>query len=134
MNPLTVDIVIASVTATVFFIAIGIDGWDCGGSILSDACLTFKVNEVTGVLLLTSAILVILCAIFRIQLMFLNAVWADIVSCVTANLAAILSFAGIVYYLDTRQWWSPFLATVAVSFTILLAVQITADLFENRCE
>lgn len=131
MDSKIVNIVIALIAALLFLIAIGIDGWGCGGSILSEACLFLKVNKVTGALLMTSALLVVIGAICLILIASKDNSVANFVACIAIPVAAILSFTGVIYYLEKHQWWSPFLSTFAMSLTLALAVILIAD-FINK--
>ncbi|EUB59684.1 hypothetical protein EGR_05446 [Echinococcus granulosus] len=128
MDQKIIYVIIAIISAILFFFAIGFNGWSCGGSIFSDTCLISTVNEVTGALLLTAGLLVLLGGIFLIVLVVKGDTWANIVATVVVIIAALLSLAGVLYYLDQRELWSPFLASVAMSFTMALAAILVADL------
>lgn len=128
MDQKIIYIVIAIISAILFFFAIGFNGWSCGGSIFSDTCLVSKVNEVTGALLLTAGLLILLGSIFLIVLVVHGDTWANIVATVLVIIAALLSLAGVLYYLDKRDLWSPFLASIAMAFTVALAAVLVADL------
>lgn len=123
-----ISIAIAVVAAFLFLISISIDGWGCGGSILSEACSTLRVNRVTGDLLMTAALLVVIGAVFLILFAVKNTSWSISIASVTTAAGALLSFTGVIYYLGKHQWWSPFLATFAMSFTIALAIILVAYL------
>ncbi|VDK24510.1 unnamed protein product [Taenia asiatica] len=121
-------ILIAFVAALLFFLAIGYNGWGCGGSILGSSCIKNKVNEVTGALLLTAAFLILIAGIFLIVLVATEYDWSEIASAVIATVAAILAIAGVFYYLDHRKFWSPFIATIAMSLSVALAAILLLDL------
>lgn len=121
-------IIIALSAAILFFVAIGYTDWACGGSILGSNCLQYKVNEVTGALLLTAAFLILITGIFLIVLVTTGAEWSEITSAVVATAAAILALAGVFYYLNERGLWSPFIATIAMSLTVALAAILLFDL------
>ncbi|CDI96990.1 expressed conserved protein [Echinococcus multilocularis] len=125
-------IIIALVAAILFFVAIGYNGWGCGDGILGPNCLRSKVNEVTGALLLTSGLLVLIAIVFLILLVATEASWSEIASTVIATLAAIIALAGVFYYLDHRQIWSPFIATIAMSLTVALAAILLFDLITSN--
>ncbi|KAM3186344.1 hypothetical protein ACTXT7_004518 [Hymenolepis weldensis] len=132
MDPMITNIIIAFLSVFIFGVAIGVDGWGCGGSILSESCIFLKSNEVTGALLLTATVFEILCAIFMILLMLMDEIWAYLASCTTAVIAVICSFAGIVHHIDTQEFWSPFLSTIAFSFTLILSIHLIADIITHR--
>ncbi|KAL5105439.1 hypothetical protein TcWFU_009646 [Taenia crassiceps] len=121
-------IIIALVAALLFFVAIGYHGWGCGDSILGPGCIRNKVNEVTGALLLTAGLLVFLAAIFLILLVVTESSWSEIASAIIASVAAILAIAGVFYYLDSRKFWSPFIATIGMSLSVALAAILLFDL------
>ncbi|VDO05815.1 unnamed protein product [Rodentolepis nana] len=110
----------------------GVDGWGCGGSILSDACIYLRSNEATGALLLTATLFVVLSACFMILLLIMDEIWAYLASCISAGLSVIFGLAGILHHIDTQEWWSPFLATVAFSFTVILTIHLCADIIAHR--
>ncbi|KAL5105537.1 hypothetical protein TcWFU_007500 [Taenia crassiceps] len=120
--------IIAFVAALLFFVAIGYTDWACRGSILGSNCLQSKVNEVTGALLLTAALLIFIAGILLVVLVVTGSNWSEIASTVAATAAAILSLAGVFYYLDKRGLWSPFIATVAMSLSVALAAILLFDL------
>ncbi|EUB59683.1 hypothetical protein ECG_07265 [Echinococcus granulosus] len=125
-------IIIALVAAILFFVAIGYNGWGCGDGILGPNCLRSKVNEVTGALLLTAGLLVLIAVVFLILLVATETSWSEIASTVIATLAAIIALAGVFYYLDHRQIWSPFIATIAMSLTVALAAILLFDLITSN--
>ncbi len=87
--------VFAFIAAFLFFFAVGYSGWPCFGSILSEACRRSQRLEVTGALLLTSGLVILLCAIFLILVIVMGSEWMDIVAAVLATLTAILSIAAV---------------------------------------
>ncbi|VDM34462.1 unnamed protein product [Hydatigera taeniaeformis] len=125
-------IIIALVAALLFFVAIGYHGWACGDSILSSNCLRFKINEVTGALLLTAGLLILVAGIFLIVLVLTETSWSEIAAAVIAIVAAILAIAGVFYYLDHMGMWSPFIATIAMSLSIALAAILLFDLITGE--
>lgn len=120
-------IVLAIIAAILYFTAIGYSGWDCKGSILSAECTKYKVNLTTGALLLTAGLVVFVASLFLIAVVVKGNVWLDIVSTVLTGAAAILAMAGVFYYLNSRNIWSPFVATIAMSITVALAAILIFD-------
>lgn len=132
MDPMIKNIVIAFLAAFIFSISIGVDGWGCGGSILSKSCIYQKSNEATGALLVAATIFVVACAIFMILLILLDEIWTYLAACLSALLAFLFSFAGILHHIDTQEWWSPFMSTIAFAFTLVLTIQLVADVIAHR--
>ncbi|EUB59674.1 hypothetical protein EGR_05436 [Echinococcus granulosus] len=118
----------ALVAAFLFFFAIAYAGWGCGGSILGRDCLRNPESEVTGALLLTAALIVLIAGIILILQIFFHYSWSAIAVCVLAVISAILSIAGIAYYADRSQRSSPFVATAAMTLTVALSVILIVDL------
>ena len=125
-------IFVALIAAILFYISIGYPGWGCGEEILSSVCTKFDVYRITGALILTAALLVTIAAIFLIIELSLGLKWANIIAIVLTALSAILAIAGVFYYLDSVNRWSPFLAAMAMSFTIALVVILLMDIFSNE--
>lgn len=121
-------IFVALVAAILFFVAVGYNGWGCGDSILGPKCITSKVHEIAGALLLTAGLIILLAAIFLILVVTNGSNWTEIASTVAATIAAIIAIAGVFYYLNSRNLWSPFIATTAMSLTVALAAILLFDL------
>ncbi|VDM18520.1 unnamed protein product [Hydatigera taeniaeformis] len=114
------------------FFAIGFNGWSCQGSILSESCIRSGPNEVTGALLLTSGLVVLIAGIILILLVVLHYSWCAIVASILAVISAVLSIAGVIYYVDAHRHWSPFIATAAMTLTVALSVILIFDLVTSR--
>ena len=71
---------------------------------------------------MTAAILVTTAAFFLIILYAKGARWASVVAAVLTVLSALLAIVGLFYYLGSTQFLSAIIATMAMSFTITLAV------------
>ncbi|KAL5960568.1 hypothetical protein TSMEX_011707 [Taenia solium] len=119
---------VALAAAILFFVAIGYNGWGCGDSILGPKCINLKVHEITGALLLTAGLIILLAAIFLILVVTNGSSWTEIASTVAATIASIIAIAGVFYYLNSRNLWSPFIATTAMSLTVALAAILLFDL------
>ncbi|VDK24299.1 unnamed protein product [Taenia asiatica] len=119
---------VALVAAILFFVAIGYNGWECGDSILGPKCINLKVHEITGALLLTAGLIILLAAVFLILVVTNGSSWTEIASTVAATIASIIAIAGVFYYLNSRNLWSPFIATTAMSLTVALAAILLFDL------
>ncbi|KAL5960569.1 hypothetical protein TSMEX_011708 [Taenia solium] len=132
MDRKIVYIILALAAAFLFFFAIGFDGWGCGGSILGSNCLRFNFNEVTGALLLTAGLVVLIAGIILIIIIFRDFSWSVIVASVLAVISAILSIAGVFYYVDVHRTWSPFIATAAMTLTVALSVILIFDLITKH--
>ncbi|VDM18521.1 unnamed protein product [Hydatigera taeniaeformis] len=121
-------VIVALVAAVLFFLAIGYNGWGCNDSILGPKCISDKTHEVTGALLLTAAIIITIASIFLILVVTDVWAWSEITSTVTTAMAAIIAMAGVFFYLNSRNLWSPFIATTAMSLTVALAAILLFDL------
>ncbi|EUB59682.1 hypothetical protein ECG_07268 [Echinococcus granulosus] len=119
--------VLALVAAILFFTAIGYGGWTCTGSIFSKDCVQSNVNATTGALLLVAGLVVFFASISLIVAVTKGKKWADILSIVLTVIAAILAIAGVFYYLNSKNIWSPFIATIAMSLTVALAAILIFD-------
>ncbi|KAL5960563.1 hypothetical protein TSMEX_011702 [Taenia solium] len=120
-------IFLALIAAILYFTAIGYSGWDCSGSILGMECTKSEVNLTTGALLLTAGLVVFIASLFLIAAVTKGKDWMDILSTVLTVIAAILAMGGVFYYLDTKNIWSPFIATIAMSVTVALAAILIFD-------
>ncbi|KAL5105383.1 hypothetical protein TcWFU_002490 [Taenia crassiceps] len=119
---------VALVAAILFFVAIGYNGWGCGDSILGPKCINSNVHKTTGALLLTAGLIILLAAIFLTLVVTKDSSWTEIASAVAATIASIIAIAGVFYYLNSRNLWSPFIATTAMSLTVALAAILLFDL------
>ncbi|KAH9280839.1 hypothetical protein ECG_07272 [Echinococcus granulosus] len=119
---------VALLAAILFFVAVGYSGWGCGDSILGPRCINQKVHEITGALLLTAGLIIFLAAIFLVLVVTDGSSWTEIVSTVATTVAAIIAIVGVFYYLNSRNLWSPFIATTAMSLTVALAAILLFDL------
>ncbi|KAL5960476.1 hypothetical protein TSMEX_011792 [Taenia solium] len=122
------SVVIALVAPLLCFVAIGCDGWGCGGSILGPLCRQVKEFEITGVLILTDALLTVIAAILLILHILMENSWTKIVSAVITTIAATLAIAGTFYCLQFLALWSPSIATIAMTLVIVLTALILTDL------
>ncbi|VDK24382.1 unnamed protein product [Taenia asiatica] len=120
--------VIAFVAPLLFFVAIGYNGWACGGCIFGPICRQIKEFEIIGALILTAALLTVIAAIFLILNILMGNSWTKIVSAVITTIAAISAIAGTFYYFYLFPLWSPFIATMAMTLVIVLAALILTDL------
>ncbi|VDM35251.1 unnamed protein product [Hydatigera taeniaeformis] len=120
-------VVLALIAVILYFTAIGYGGWDCKGSILGQTCAKNSVNLTTGALLTTAGVVVFFAAIFLILTLTKGKDWMDILATVLTIIAAILAMAGVFYYLDKKNIWSPFIATIAMSITVALAAILICD-------
>lgn len=132
MDRKIVYVILALAAAFLYFFAIGFDGWSCGGSILGENCLRFEVNKVAGALLLTAGLVVCIAGVLLILLILLDYSWSVIAACVLAVISAILSIAGVFYYVDAHKNWSPFIATAAMTLTVALSVILIFDLITKH--
>ncbi len=132
MDRRIIYVVIALMAALLFFIAIGYDGWGCGGSIFSESCKKLSRHETTGALLLVSGMVVLAGAILMILVIVLNKSWANIAATVVTAVAAILAIAGVFFYYDVAGMWSPYISTIAMTLTISLAFVLIFELATTR--
>lgn len=122
-------LILALIATLLFFLAIGYNGWECSGIILGSNCKNNPVHETTGALLLTAGLLVFAAAIFIIFLMLWNHTWSNYMAAAVGFIAAILAIAALFYYFSShKHFWSPFIATIAMSLTIALAISLITDL------
>ena len=125
-------IVIAFIGALLFYVAIGYHGWFfCRNSILSEQCLQGDTYVITGSLLITAAFLITCATVFLIIEYSMDARWANITAAVLIVLSAILAMAGVFYFYRSYSFWSPSIATMAMSFIIVLAPLVIMDAFSE---
>ena len=125
-SKLYIFVAAALITALLFFVAVGYSSWP--GCILGGGCTHESRGKTTGALLITAGLLTVLCAIFLIVLVTVGEGWSHIAAAVVAVIASILAMAGVFYFLDKSDTWSPFIATVAMSLTITLVAIIIEDI------
>lgn len=121
-------IVVALIAALLYFVAIGYDGWYCGESILGPTCSQLEASKVTGGLLVTAGLLIVIVAILLIFGLTKNLIWANKTAAVLATVTAIIATVGVFYYLNLHNIWSPFIAAMAMSFTMALSAILLTDL------
>ena len=121
-------IIVALLATILFFLAVGYNGWGCNDSILGPNCIKVKVNEITGALLVTAGLLIFIAAVLLLVVIRRPHWPVEITAGVFAALAAVVSIAGVFYYLDTLGQWSPFIATIAMALSVALATFILTDL------
>lgn len=117
-----VHVTFALAAAFLLFFAIGYEGWDCKGGILSDECQNegpYKVTANSAILL--AGILLIFLTVFKLS-------WSAKVAFILAVISAALSIAGLVYYANARKHWSPFIATAAMTLMTALFSILIFDL------
>lgn len=125
-------VIVALISALLFFLAAGYKGWECRDSILSQRCI-FKLisRETLAALIVTAGVLILLAGIFLIILILRDDDWTQIISAVLAILAAIIGMAGVLYYLDHVDTKSPFFATIAMTLSIALAAILVFDVITS---
>lgn len=122
-------LILAMASTLIFLLAVSYDGWDCGGCILGRFCSTLFLYQFTGGLLLTALVFN-----FFASVCLMPSVWKkwgqmEIVASVLVSIAAIAAMVGTFYYTDAVHLWLPFLATIAMSLTVVLAVMMLLDIF-----
>ncbi|VDD82626.1 unnamed protein product [Mesocestoides corti] len=132
MPSTTLNVAFAFVAAFFFFLAVGYSGWPCSGSILAEPCSRTFYLQTTGAILLTAGLVVFVGAIILILVVTMGDSWTEIVSAVLVTIAAILSIAGVFYYLHTTNQWSPFFSTIAMTLTVALASMLLYDLISSH--
>nr|CDS30334.1 expressed protein [Hymenolepis microstoma] len=125
-------IIIALLSAFLFFLAVGYNSWPCGGSPLSNGCKKMKLYETTGALILTAGLLIFVSAVLLIVAMLKGGKWTEIAALAFALMAAIIAMAGVFYYYDRSSVWGPFIATIGMTLTIAIAGIILFDVINNR--
>nr|CDS30342.2 hypothetical transcript [Hymenolepis microstoma] len=122
-------LILATIATILFMTAIGYDGWNCGDSILSQRCIKHdKRNEITGAILLTAGLLVFTSGAFTLIYLLKRFKWAKIAATGATFIAAILASAAMFFYHTFVIGWSPFIAAMAMSLTIALAIILICDL------
>ena len=117
----------AIIVAFLLFLAIGYDGWGCGGSAFSDGCDKWEKMKKVGALLLTAGLLILLVALF-IGLQFSSyGRGMSIAALIFVIISTVLSVAGVFYYYDKTSIWSPFIATMGMTVSIVLTVLLIYD-------
>ncbi|KAL5962561.1 hypothetical protein TSMEX_009677 [Taenia solium] len=128
MNRRLVYVAFALAAATLFFVAIGYDGWNCKGGILAEECQKVGAYRLTGILLLAAGSVVSLAGIFLIFLTVCKCAWSATVACILAVVSAALSITSMVFYTNTLNYWSPFIATAATALMTALSGTLIFDL------
>ncbi|KAL5105480.1 hypothetical protein TcWFU_005588 [Taenia crassiceps] len=128
MNRSLVYVAFALSAASLFFFAIGYNGWDCGGNVLSDACQGRAPHRLVAILLLAAGSAVFLAGIFLIFLTACKFSWCAKVAFMLAVSSAGLSIAAMVLYGTARLQLSPFIATAAMALMSALSGTLIFDL------
>ncbi|CDI96982.1 expressed conserved protein [Echinococcus multilocularis] len=124
---------LCSLVATfLFLLAVGYDGWNCGGSILSNGCLRFVHLKVTGALLLTAGLVVFISSILLILEIVCNCSCSGIAACAFAVISTMVSITAVAYYASIIQLLSPFFATAAMTLTVALSLILIFDMATKR--
>ena len=124
--------VVAFLAALLFFVAIGYNGWYCGESILGPTCSQLSDSKVTGGLLITAGLLIVIAGVLLIISLMKNATWATRGAAIVTTISAILAIVGVFYYLNQHNIWSPFIAAMAMSFNMVLAAILLTDLIPSQ--
>lgn len=121
-------VAVALIATLLFFVAIGYSGWvNCASSILSPDCRKSVVNRTAGGLLLTAGLCIFICAVLLVFSIMYGNRWIEVISAAIASSSAILAIAGCFYYHDHTKIWSPFIASMAMTLSIALAVVLIVD-------
>lgn len=112
-------VIIAFVSAILFFVSVGLANWLSG------------TNPVVGPLILTAGLVVLLGGVFLILVVAMGDSWTEIAAAVTVTAAAILAIAGVLYYYANVGGWAPFIATVGMTFSVALAAVLLFDLISG---
>ncbi len=117
-----------------YFVGVGYDGWGCGGSVLCHPCVNQNYLKTTGALLFTAACITMFLATVLILVVIFDEEWMLLVAGLTAILAAIMGIAGVFYYHDYVDVWSPMLSGIAMMFTVVLTACIGFDICASATE
>lgn len=131
MDRRIIYVIIALLSAALFFMAVGYASWGCAGSPLADPCKQIERLHTTGALLLTAGLVILLGGIFLILLVVMGDSWTEIAAAVATTAAAILAIAAVFYFYDKTNIWSPFIATIAMTLSIALAAVLLFDLISG---
>nr|CDS21949.1 hypothetical protein EgrG_002023300 [Echinococcus granulosus] len=96
-------LIFAFVAAFLFFFVTGYGNWNCGDRILSAKCHRYPESKVTGGLLLTAGLVVLIDSFVLSILLVCDNSCSRIAACVFAVISTVLSFTGITYYPDMRK-------------------------------
>ncbi|VDO11262.1 unnamed protein product [Rodentolepis nana] len=125
MDVRVLHLFLATIATILFMTAIGYNGWKCGESLLSPLCIKLdKRNEITGALLLTAGLLVFIAGAFILVYLLKGSGGPNIAATVATFIAAILASVAMFFYHSFVIGWSPFIATMAMSLTIALAIML----------
>ncbi|KAL5962564.1 hypothetical protein TSMEX_009680 [Taenia solium] len=125
---LVVYVAFALVATFLLFFAIGYDGWNCEGGILTGECQKEGAYRLTGVLLLAANSAILLAGILLILLTACKFAWGGTVACMLAVISAALSITGMAFYANALNYWSPFIATAAMTLMFALSAILIFDL------
>ncbi|VDK24372.1 unnamed protein product [Taenia asiatica] len=128
MDRRLVYVAFAPVATFLLFFAIGYDGWNCEGSILTGECQKEGAYKLTGVLLLAANFAILLAGIFLILLTACKFAWSATVACILAVISDALSITGMAFYANALNYWSPFIATAAMTLMFALSGILVLDL------
>lgn len=117
--------------AVLMFIAVGYNGWRCGGNIFSEHCARYEILRIVGILLTIAGIMSTIGAGMTLIKPTPKNRWLNTAVLVMTTLTMTLSTSGVIYYHYTTNTWLPVVAAFAMTFSLSLSLLITSDCFTD---
>ena len=123
MDRRTSYLIILSIATLIYFVVVGYNSESCP----KRTCFRFRLNKLTGALLLTAGFLSLSTSAVLIVSLWKKWSWTKPVGLLLIGIAAILAMIATFYDASKTAMWSPFFAAVATSFTFALTVMLLFD-------
>ncbi|CUT98663.1 hypothetical transcript [Echinococcus multilocularis] len=117
-------LLLSTLAAALFFVAVGYAGWDCG-HILTGERTWKEVYKTTGSTLLMANFASLLGALLMALIIVTS---IDVNTGIVIVSAAILGMTRVFYYYKDEKIWSPLIATMAMTIAVSLAILTLVEL------
>ena len=118
--------------ALFLFLSTGYHGWNCGGSVFTGECGNLQFMKTVGGLLITGGLLILIATVIISLRVAKFSRHLDIVAAVVAVISTIFSSAGVFYYYDHTNLWSPFIASMGMTISFALVAVLIIDVITGR--
>ncbi|VDM24140.1 unnamed protein product [Hydatigera taeniaeformis] len=131
MNTKVAHIFAALLTALLLLIPVGFHGFDCSGYIFSAECGGISYLQILGKLTLTAGVFACMAALFIAISISCHTKWLNRVIISVVSLSTIFSATTIFLYYTNTKAWSPFMASMAMTISIVHTAILLIDFLSN---
>lgn len=135
MNIKVAHICASLLTGLLLLIPVFFHGFKCHGYAFSAECGSIRYLQIMGGLVLCAGALICLAALIITLTFLCHAKWLYHATISVTTLSTILSAAAVILYYNSTKAWSPFMASMAMTISLIhtatLLIEVATRLFKS---